>query len=579
MNASWRTLLSRTFPLPFGERLEEAVRRFSPAERALFFLFSSLLVGSTLVVLYELNRLITIEVPARGGALVEGVVGTPRFVNPLLALSDADRDLTALIYAGLLAPSPDGTLVPALAERYEISEDGLAYTFTIREDAVFHDGNSVTADDVIFTIQKAQDPALKSPKRANWEGVAAEKLDERTVRFVLKQPYAPFLENATIGILPRHIWKDADAEQFPFSPFNVEPVGAGPYRLVAITRNASGIPLSYELKPFRRFSRGEPFLAHLTLRFYANEDALIAALKAREIQAANGISPARAAPLAESGLRVAHAPLPRIFAVFFNQNQAPLFAAKEVREALAEGTDKGRIVAEVLSGYGVPLAGPIPPGFLAGEEIPSGSPEEMIAILEKAGWKRGEDGVFEKKKSRTETLRLAFSLATSNAPELKAAGAILKELWEAGGAAVDLKLFETSDLNQNVIRPRKYDALLFGEIVGRELDLFAFWHSSQRNDPGLNVALYANITTDRLLERARALSDRSGRLKLYEEFLAEIEKDAPAVFLYAPDFIYLLPEKVRGVRLGPLATPSERFANVAEWYVETDRVWTFFNRS
>ena len=161
-------------------------------------------------------------------------------------------------------------------------------------------------------------------------------------------------------------------------------------------------------------------------------------------------------------------------------------------------------------------------------------------------------------------------------PELKAAAGIIAEEWRSIGADVDLKIFETGDLNQNVIRPRKYDALFFGEIVGRELDLFAFWHSSQRNDPGLNIALYANITVDKLLEDARTTADYSERLIKYEEFEQEIAEDIPAIFVYSPDFIYIIPKNIKGLELGSVTTPSERFLNIHEWYIETDSVWSFF---
>lgn len=578
MNIDWRTKLRETFSVPRSEELAAVVRSLSPFERVAFLILVALFVGSTVYILSALNRLISVEVPARGGSFVEGVIGSPRFINPLLAISDADRDLTELVYSGLLRALPDGSLIPDLAENYGISENGLSHTFTIKENAEFQDGTPVTADDVLFTIQRAQDPALKSPKRANWDGVVVEKVGEREVRFTLRQPYAPFLENVTMGILPAHIWKDADAEQFAFSQFNIEPVGSGPYRVDKVTRNSSGVPNSYELVPFKHFVLGEPYITRITLRFYANESALTSAYISGNTNALNSVAPERASELTERGGAVIHVPLPRVFGVFFNQNQSSIFTDKVVRTALDVGVNKSDIVAKVLSGYGSAISGPIPPGTLSeerGQPTP-GNPERMSALLEAAGWKRGEDGVFEKT-VRKQKQRLEFSLATSNVAELRAVGEILRDEWGRGGAKVDLKVFEVSDLNQNVIRPRKYDALLFGEIVGRTPDLFAFWHSSQRNDPGLNIALYANIAADKLLERARVSADRRERLDAYEGFATEVTKDIPAVFLYTPDFIYILPEKVRGVTVGPISISSERFLNVYEWYIETDRVWNFFS--
>jgi len=171
---------------------------------------------------------------------------------------------------------------------------------------------------------------------------------------------------------------------------------------------------------------------------------------------------------------------------------------------------------------------------------------------------------------------LAFSISTSDVAELKDAGELIKSMWEELGARVELKVFETGDLNQNVIRPRKYESLLFGEIIGHDSDLFAFWHSSQRNDPGLNIALYANITTDKLLQDARTISDVNVRIEAFKEFQQELRADIPAVFIYAPDFIYVLPKNVRGVSIGQVTTPSERFLNIYEWFIETDNVWAIF---
>ncbi|MCH7975051.1 MAG: ABC transporter substrate-binding protein, partial [Bacteroidetes bacterium] len=116
------------------------------------------------------------------------------------------RDLTALVYSGLLKATPDGGLVPDLAKSYTISNDGLNYTFVLRDDITFHDGEPITIDDILFTIEKTQDPTLKSPKRANWDGVAVTKINGQKIQFILRQPYAPFLENTTLGILPRHLW-------------------------------------------------------------------------------------------------------------------------------------------------------------------------------------------------------------------------------------------------------------------------------------------------------------------------------------------------------------------------------------
>jgi peptide/nickel transport system substrate-binding protein len=202
--------------------------------------------------------------------------------------------------------------------------------------------------------------------------------------------------------------------------------------------------------------------------------------------------------------------------------------------------------------------------------------EKAVEILAKAGWKPDpENGVLEKTVKKT-TERLEFTISTSNTPELKSAALIIKESWEKLGAKVNLAFFDTGDLNQGIIRPRKYDALLFGEIVGRDLDLYAFWHSSQRNDPGLNIANYTNIKADKILEQARTTNDIFDRLDKYNSFAEEVAKDIPAIFIYSPYFIYILPEKIKGVEILNIALPSERFLDVKDWFIETDHVWKIF---
>jgi peptide/nickel transport system substrate-binding protein len=566
--------------LPLLQKAQHTLDSFTASGRALFYFFACLCVVSAIALLYILNASLLVAAPARGGTLTEGLIGSPRFINPVLALSDADRDLTTLTYSGLLHAMPQGGYEPDLAQSYTVSPDGTTYTFTLRQGVTFHDGKPVTADDVVFTVQKIQDAALKSPLRANWDGVVAEATDPHTVRFTLKSAYAPFIKNLTLGILPKHLWGSVSDEEFPFSQLNVSPVGSGSYRIGSVSRSASGVPSSYELEPFAGYALGEPYLS-LTLQFYQSEDALISGLRAGQIDAASGISPDHLSAL--GGANIATAPQGRVFGVFFNQSQSEVLRDKAVRAALNQAIDRADLVQKVLGGYGTPLSGPVPPVLFAAAATtsPQGGLDSARAALAADGWKPGQDGVLQKttgtgKSASTQTL--SFDLSTANVPELRAAAQYLKAVWGQLGVQVTVKIFEAGDLSQNVIRPRKYDALLFGEVIGRELDLFAFWHSSQRNDPGLNIALYANATADKALEQLRETSDPAQRTQLYQQFSAELAKDIPAVFLYAPDFVYSIPKDIQGLDLGLIEDPSDRFLSVAQWHQEVDYVWPIFSK-
>ncbi|NQV88235.1 MAG: hypothetical protein HQ402_01595, partial [Parcubacteria group bacterium] len=489
----FRDIFTKSRSINFFEKCGGAIENFSVTEKVIFYTLVTILCLSSLSLIWNVNSEFLVEVPASGGSLTEGVIGSPRFINPLLAVSDADKDLVSLVYSGLLKSTPDGNLIKDLAENYTISPDGLTYTFTLKNNLHFQDGKPITTEDIEFTIKKAQDDSLKSTKRANWDGVIVEKINAKEISFTLKQPYSPFLENITLGILPKHIWGDVSSDQFAFSQFNVEPIGSGPYKIKNIKRNSSGFPVFYTLKPFSGYALGEAHISTLTLYFYPNENEAVKAWKSGTVEGINSISPETATELMKTGAEIEISVLPRIFGVFFNQNKANVFVNKEVRQALDMTLNKNRIVKEVLKGYGVTIDSPIPqkdtPKTIVDQSETSASTTEAVFdeaknLLQKAGWKLNEKTGLLEKKTKAETFSLKFSISTGDAPELVATAQIIKENWEKLGVSVDIKIFETSDLNQNIIRPRKYEALLFGEVIGHGLDLFPFWHSSQRNDPG-----------------------------------------------------------------------------------------------
>ncbi len=578
MNYSeFRALLHKRMTLPKEKPILRTIQSFTLAERVTFYFFVTIFISSGSYLLWQVSEAYMVEIPSKGGTLVEGMVGNPRFINPVLALSEADKNLTAIIYSGLMRMTPEGEVVPDLASSLEISEDLLTYTARIKPEARWHDGEKVKAEDVVFTIQKIADPLLKSPRRGNWEGVVVEALDENTVTFKLKKAYAPFLYNLTTGILPKHIWKNVTADEFSFSQFNTLAIGSGPYRIEEVKRNDGGIPDYYHLKAFDE----KTYIESLIFRFYSSEEALLEARENGNIDSIAGLSPEHVSSLSTGDEKIVHSPLSRIFAVFFNQSHSKALLDKSVREALNLSAPRERIVQNVLGGYARAIDGPLPAGAYSWSsfETPDGYNQDLEKareILKKAGWKPNpETGVLEKTSGK-DTIVLSFSLSTSDAPELKKVGEELVASWSELGAKVNLLVFETGELNQSVIRPRNYDALLFGEMVGRDTDLYPFWHSSQRNDPGLNIALYANSKADKLLEEARSAKDPDATEKSYKALHDEISKDVPAIFLYTPSFLYVLPEKVEAVKIGSLLSSPDRFAGIRNWYIETDRVWEIF---
>lgn len=571
------------FRLKRGNTILNYISQFSSTEKAIFSILVIVAIVTAIVMASKVNAMFLVEVPASGGELREGLLGLPRTINPVLAVSDVDRDIASLVYAGLTR-AVGQTMSPDLAQSWSVSDDGLTYTFTLRNDLRFQDGTALTAEDVAFTVQKIQDPALKSPHAADWANVTVREVSPTVIEFILKQPYSPFITNTAIGIMPKHIWGGVSDDQFIFSTYNVQPVGAGPYKIASIARDNGGIPTEYRLAAWNGFYGAKPHVSSITFAFFADAEKAFAALDSGRIDSLPSVSPAQAARLASDSAQsytILSAPLPRIFGVFFNQNQSAVLADKSVRKALDMAVDRDIIIKTVLSGYGTPIQSPLPAGLASSSPAIATTTGDIAgaeALLEKNGWKKNSStGVYEYQKKGSKTVTpLSFDIYTADTPDLKQAAELVRNAWSTLGAQVNVKIFEPSDLYQNVIRPRKYDALLFGELIGKDRDLYAFWHSSQRNAPGLNVSMYANSKTDKLLEDIRTTGDAATRTAKYGQFDQLLRSDIPAVFLYSPDFIYAVPKALSGIRLGSITVPSDRLDSLGSWYIETENVWKLF---
>lgn len=588
-------LINKHFHPRFLTKIEDVIKSFSLTEKVFFWLFVIILAVTSLLLVVNVNQKFLVNVPDNGGVLVEGIIGTPRFINPLIAVSGADRDLTTLIYSGLTKRTSSGQIIPDLAEKYEISEDKLEYRFFIKRDAEFHDGKSVTADDVIFTILKARDPEIESHRRSEWDGVVIEKINDHEILFKLKQPFPNFIDSTTIGILPKHLWENIVTGGFSLSKFNTEPIGSGPYKLDSIQRDATEIPISYELKSFKKYSLGQPYINKINFIFAKNESELIELFNAGKINSMSGIKPETAKNFVGIN-NILQTSLPRIFGVFFNQNESKALMDNAARQALDLAVPKDEIVANILSNFATVADDSIPPHLTYSESISSAGNiapttensaesaeltnhqsniNSAISILEKAGWTKNENGIYTIEKN-DEKIILSVSISTSNVPELVAIAEKIIENWKKIGVDASVKIFDVSDLNQTVIRPRNFEALLFGMVINNYSDLYAFWHSSQRLDPGLNITNYANITTDKLLADLREETDDEKIKKAVLEFNENIKKDHPAIFLYSPDFIYVTKSELMGVDINQIRNSEDRFINVHQWFINKDKIWKIF---
>ena len=588
------------------------------------------------------------------------MVDRPRFINPIYASSDVDRDLVELIFSSLMKYDNKGNLIPDLARDQKIDEEGKVYEFYLKENVFWQDSTPITADDVIYTIETIQNPDYKSPFRASWLGVELEKINDLGVRFKLKNPYSPFLENTTLKIIPKHIWQDISPQDFFLSFNNLSPVGSGPYKLEELKRNEEGYVESLALIRNPSYFGEKPNLQKINFLFFDKEVDLIKAAQKKEIQGLSLNSPENLKEFNQDWATY-NLSLPRYFAVFFNPDKAEIFAENEVRQALSYATNKKEIMKKAqISGKIVDS--PILPeiyGFQPPTVQYEYNPEKAAELLEKAGFVSNESGQrektvkkepafqfknnlqsgskgteveklqeclkgipeiypegevtgtfgdktkkavinFQKKyldgssgtgvvgsKTRAklnemcfpsveEKLSLKFSLVTIDQPILTKVANLLKDQWKTVG--VDVEIVSVSDsstaqLEKDFIKPREYDALLFGEMLGLIPDPFPFWDSSQKKDPGLNLASYENKECDKLLEEARLSLNEGERKEKLEKFQNLLLEDSPAIFLYNPDYIYLVQKEIKGIEIKMVSDPSKRFAEIEDWYIKEKRVW------
>jgi peptide/nickel transport system substrate-binding protein len=413
--------------------------------------------------------------------------------------------------------------------------------------------------------------------------VSVNVIDEYTITITLEEPYAPFVENFTLGIMPKHLWGDLSIEQLPFSQFNTEPIGSGPFAIAEVERDQAGLISRYELRSFREALQ-KPNLAYITVRFFDNETSLRAALDRGDIRATAYLPVDQLASLPTEDYTIMTAPLPRIFGIFFNQNRSSALRDQAAREALASAIDRDTLISQTLAGYGIPTTAPIVPAPVMihsrDASLSTTSTSTMAAakqILQTGGWTQNSLGQWEKRiDGSPEVLRI--TLRTSNAPLFESVVQHVATVWRTLGVEVNVEQFEQSDLVQTVIRPRDFQALLFGLDMNRTEDLYPFWHSSQKDDPGLNVAQYTNIAVDRLLEDARQTDDATARATILNEVATRIEAETPAIMLFAPTLTYVVDASISTTPLPAIHRPSDRFVTISDWYAKTDTLWPLFTR-
>jgi peptide/nickel transport system substrate-binding protein len=317
-----------------------------------------------------------------------------------------------------------------------------------------------------------------------------------------------------------------------------------------------------------------PYIDTVILRFYPDNQTRRSAYDDGTIDGMHSVGPAYASSLSSPDGQVTTHQFNRVFSVFFNQNSNEALANVDVRKALAKAIPKSAVVESAVSGFGSVVSGPLPPS-LAGPSATSspqtsGNTNTPQDLLDQAGWTLDE-GVRTKNGKQ-----LTVNLTTVDTPTLTKAAIVIEDKLEQLGVNVESKRLAASELTRQVIRPRSYEALLFGQSVGSVRDLYPFWHSSRREDPGLNLAQYANSDVDQVLEQLRQATSSTQKTELRNQIVTTIKSEQPAAFVFSPSFIYVLPKKLQNTNIPAITDPADRFTNISDWYTETKTLWNTF---
>lgn len=536
-------------------------------------------------------------VARKGDTYVEAITGPPRFVNPLLALSDTDRDLTHLVFSGLTRVDAKGNLVPDLASGWEVSQDSRVYTFTLKSDAQWHDGAPLTADDVLFTIGliRATDFPGDSALAAPWRAVQPRASNQQIVTFELPTPNASFIQFTTLGILPRHLWGSVKPADIRGSEHNLSPVGSGPWRYVrakeaqapfdsAITlpdKPAPALMPHSEGVLLEPFPVGDPTqvspISRLWFRLYPSFGAATAGFRLGEAHGLGHIPDDRLEEVRDTPGASLLQTAPARYSMLLLNTRSPLFDRVETRQAFALAIDRAAIVTQALGGRGRPAVSPLLPGSWAFDSnAPLSShrynPAEARRLLDTAGWKLGADGV---RAREGVTLTVVLS-ANADVPANVEVALQLEGYLRAIGVDVKPAYVSREVLLRDYLGPRAFHvALATWEAQGADPDVYRYWHSSQISiEGGLNFSGWANPQADAALEAARLSSDKAERKRHYLEFQKAFLQDVPAVILSSPLYTYAVRLPATGVSLPPveILDPSQRFDTLSSWSLQA-RGW------
>lgn len=540
--------------------------------------------------------------PDEGGEYIEGLIGAPQYINPLYSnINEIDNDISWLVYSSLFKRGKNSELANDLVEKYEMSPDNKTYTITIKQNVKWHDGAPLTADDVVFTFNAIKDQQYKSPLRNSFNGVEIEKNDDHKFTFKLTDPYAAFLELLTFGIMPANLWTQIPPESAALAGLNLKPVGSGPYKYEKLIKDdKTGSIKEYVLAVNKEYYQTVPFV-NIKFKFYPNYEEAITAINNNEIDAVSYLPREFKEQIkTQNVFNFFQLNMPQLTMIFYNDKANPALADKKVKQALAYAINRGFIITKVLADEARIIEGPIlPDSFAYFKDIKKYdyNPSESARLLDEAGWKLTKLGNAEIGKAQTDINSadadikaraemilslgegewrkkgenfLTIKLTTIDRNENSKILDEIKIYWEKQGIKTITEVVPGNRISADIIMPRNFEALFYGEVVGADPDPYVFWHSSQA-EKGYNISNFQNKEADQLLEDARLITDQAARQEKYKRFQEIIAEEMPSIFMYSPYYTFAQNKRIKGFDVKNVLVPHDRFANVQDWYINTSK--------
>ena len=554
-----------TKKIPNSKQLKHLNRFLNKKEINLIKILFLIIVACLVFLVYSLVNKNLVFIPKEGGTYIEGVVGYPKNVNPLYASgNDIDHDLTFLIYSSLLKYNNNGELVGDLVESFNIDNTGKKYTFKLKENVVWHDGSKLTSDDVIFTFNLIKNPEYRSSLRPAFIDVDIEKIDDYNFSFIIPEPYGPFLSLLTFKIMPKNLWSGYNSDSIILSDLNLMPIGSGPYKFKSLYKNKNGEIKEYELELNEDYYGKKPYLKNIKFEFYIDKQEAINALNNKQINGTSYIPfSSRSDLLAQNSLNIHDLIQTQTIAIFFNSEKNEFLADKEDRLWLEKAINKKEIVTDIFyNAYRVSES-------LYLQESPYYMHEpETHDFEENKSKEYFTKKVSEINEESEDEQNIVIELTVVGTDKNIEVAEKIKKYWENVGLKINLNIVN-GEQAANIISERNFEAIIYGQEIGGDPDIFSFWHSSQSSNNGLNISNYNNAQVDKLLIEARTEINNEKRIKKYHEIQEILNIEVPAIFLYSPSFTYIQSRDLKGFSGNVIINPENRFNSISDWYLKT----------